>query len=92
MAKSKTGSVKIPMSLLEKIICLLEWLTPDLDEYDPMVLEDHDDIVVALKKLQESIALRDEYSRFVNDCSYEIRWQSRMNHVKYKRDEANLPF
>ena len=92
MAKSKTGSVKIPMSLLKKIICLLEVLTPDLDEYDPTILEDHDDIVVALKNMQQSIELRDEYNRIINDSSYEIRWESRMNRTKYKKDEAYLPF
>ena len=92
MAKSRTTSVTIPMSLLEKIICLLEWLTPDLDDYDPLILEDHDNIVVALRKLQESIALRDEYKRYANDCSYEIRWDSRMNRILRKRDEDKLPF
>ena len=92
MAKSKTGSVEIPMPFLKKIICLLEWLTPDLDEYDPTILDDHDNIVVALKKLQESIELRDDYTRLINDSSYDIRWESRMNHNRWKKDEANLPF
>ena len=92
MAKLKTGNVKIPMSLLEKIICMLECLAPDLDEYDPMLVEDYDDIVLALNDMKKSIELRDNFTRIVNDCSYEIRWASRMERARNKRYEADLPF
>jgi len=92
MAKSKAEKVKIPMSLMEKVICMLVNLTPDLDEYGPVLVQDHRDIVLALKNLKKSIELRDDYSRFIHDTAHDMRWESHMEYAQYRIDEADLPF
>lgn len=93
MAKSKAGSVKIPMSLLKKIICLLVCCEPSYEDCDdPMFIEDYSDILLALKNMEQSIELHDASARIINDCSYDIRWQSRMDYANNKHYEANLPF
>ena len=92
MAKLTTGNIKIPVSLMGKIICALECLEPDLDEYGPNMVRDHGEIVLALNNLIRSIELRDDYTRFIKDTSVDMRWQSHMEYAQYKRDEAELPF
>ena len=92
MAKSKTISVKIPMSLMGKIICALECVEPNLDEHGPNLVEDHDCIVRVLKNLQQSIDLRDSYNRFLKDSWHDLRWAEHMEYLQYKRDDAELPF
>jgi len=92
MAKSKTESVKIPMELMSKIIRMLEYLEPDLDEYDHTIVEDHYDIVLALKNKKKSIELRDDYSRFIKGSSHDMHWGPHIENAQHKYDEADLPF
>ena len=66
MAKSKTESVKIHMSMVRRIICALDYLAPDLDSYGATVVEDYNAIVNALKNLEKSTELRHDYTQFIN--------------------------
>ena len=89
MAKLKTESVKIPMTLLKRIISLLEYLCPDADVYDSFVIEDHGETVTALHNLEKSIELRNAFDRFINDCESDIPWESRLYSLNH---ESDLPF
>ena len=91
MAKSKSESVnvKIPMSLLTRIICLLEcW---DLDDYDREIIEEHSEIVPALTNLKKSIESHSAFVQFLNDSEYDSRWKSCFSYLQRKR-ESELPF
>ena len=89
MSKSKSESVKIPMALLTRIICLLEcW---DLDDYDREIVEEHSDIVLALNNLKKSIESHSVFVQFLNDSEYDSRWKSCFYYLQRKR-ESELPF
>ena len=91
MEKLKTESIKIPLSLLKKIICLLEYWDPDMDEYDPAIVKNHGEIVLALNNMKKSIELRNAFTRIINDSEYDPRWESHMNYLQRKH-ESDLPF
>jgi len=76
--------IKIPLSLLTRIIYLLEcW---DINGYDPVVVEDYGEIVLALNKKKQSIELRHAYARIINAGDDDARWQARMNYLQRKRE------
>ena len=81
------------MTMLTKIIYLLEcW---DLAECcEQTIMEDHRDIVLALKNMKLSIELRDSCYQIMNDSNYDSRWESRRDYyIQRKRDDLDeIPF
>jgi len=90
MAKSST-SVKVPMSLLTKIICLLECLEPE--DCDQVIVKDHREIALALKNLKNSVDTHNAFVQILNNSEFNssYRREQRYNYLQRKR-ELDLPF
>ena len=75
--------VKIPLSLLSQTIALLEhW---NLDGYDPTILCDYDHVYMAFLKKQQSLDLREAYSKIVFAEDEDSRFEARMQYLHEKR-------
>jgi len=78
MAKSE--NIKIPTSLFERVVYLLECL--DLSGYDPVVRSDYDDVVHALTKKKQSLELRDAYAKIICALDEDSRNLARLNYLQ----------
>jgi len=77
-------NVKIPLQLLSQTIALLEnW---DLDDYDPAIHHDYDNVYTALLKKWQSLALREAYARIIFADNEDSRLAARMHYLQQKRD------
>ena len=79
----KPENILISRALFERIIYLLEcW---DIDEYDPVIQEDHSDVYNALRKKNEILKLRRDYSKIICAIDEDSRNDARLTYLQRKR-------
>jgi len=83
-------NITIPLSLLKKIIDLLEYW--DIHEYDYAIQQDHSDILFALNKKIQCIELREAYARIIYADDEDARHEARMRYLRQKRELNEPPF
>ena len=74
-------NVKIPLDLLKKIIYLLEYINVD----EPALKNDLENILFALYKKMESLALRDSYAKIIYAKDEDARHLAKMSYLQQKR-------
>jgi len=80
---SKFPNVLIPITLFKKIIELLEYW--DISNYDLSIQDDYRDILDALRAKQESMDLRNTYTKIILAKDEDQRHMARMNYLQHKR-------
>ena len=81
-------NITIPLSLFSKITYLLDNM--DISDIPPYLRSDYADILFALMKKQQSIELREAYSKIINADSDVDRHDSRMQYLLLKREKYEL--
>jgi hypothetical protein len=77
-------NVKIPCSLLAKIIDLLEYWE-DIRVYDWSIQQDYDDVLFALHQKKQALSLREAYARIIYAPDEDSRHDARMEYLSQKR-------
>ena len=77
------ANIKIPQELLAQVIYLLEHI--DISSYDPAIRHDYNAVYMAFLKKEQSIELRDAYSKMVFAENEEERTEARLNYLRLKR-------
>ena len=77
-------NVKIPISLLEQAIELLEYI--DTSMYDEPIPWEHEQILLALRKKRLQLELRRAYSEIVFAPDEDKRCDARMRYLQKKRN------
>ena len=77
-------NVKIPFSLLSKIIDLLEYWD-DIRAYDWPIQQDYDDVLFVLNQKKQNLALREAYARIIYAPDDECRHDARLQYLAQKR-------
>jgi len=80
---SKSENVKIPLSLLLRIIALLEYW--DIAKYDPVIQNDYDNVYGALVQKRQRLELRETYSKIVCAETEDARHFARIEYLRQKR-------
>ena len=83
-------NITIPLSLLKKIIDLLDYW--DIHEYDYAIQQDYSDILFALNKKMQIVELREAYARIIYADDDDARHEARMRYLRQKRELNESPF
>jgi len=76
-------NVMIPLSLLDKVIELLDhW---DISEYGPSLRYDYENVFWALKVKKQKLELRDAYAKIIRADNEDDRDDARMQYLLQKR-------
>ena len=81
-------NITIPTSLFSKMTYLLDNM--DISDIPPYLRSDYADILFALMKKQQSIELRDAYSKIINADPDVDRHDARMQYLLLKRDKYDI--
>jgi len=81
-------NITIPLPLFSKITNLLDNL--DISDIPPFLRTDYSDILFAMMKKQQSIELREAYSKIINADSDDDRHDARMRYLFLKRDKYEI--
>ena len=76
-------NVKIPLSLLNQTIDLLECI--DVANFDPILLCYHKIVLSAFLKKKQSVELRKSYAKIIFADNEDKQWEARMNYLQKKR-------
>jgi len=90
MTKPTEPNVKIPMSLLNQTIDLLE--TVDLyafPDYDQSVIWAYENVLSAFRKKKRSLELRQTYAEIIFAADDDKRFDARMRYLQEKRQIVN---
>ena len=74
------GNISMPLSLMKKIMYVLEQL--DVSAYDPAIQIEHTSILFWLNKKQRALDLREKYSKMVAAYDEESRDAARIEYLK----------
>ena len=83
-------NVMIPLTLLNRLIDLIEYL--DISNYDAVIRLEHWELLKRLRDKQHKRELRDGYAKITNAKNQPDRDEARINYPEYKswlRDVAN---
>jgi len=80
-------NVKIPLTLLNQTVELLEQI--DVSGYENLVLSEYEPVLSALRKKQQSLALRRAYAKIIFAKDENERFEARMRYLQQKRDITN---
>jgi len=77
-------NVKIPLSLLNQAIDLLEYI--NVSDYDPTIVLEYDIVLSALLKKKQSLDLRQSYAKIIFAEDEDKRFDARMQYLQHKRE------
>jgi hypothetical protein len=80
----KDQNVKIPLSLLNKAIEVLEYI--DLSDYYPPFTFMFDDVLSAFRRKTQSVHLRQTYAEIIFAENEDARFDARIKYLREKRD------
>ena len=76
-------NVLIPLSLLDRLIDLLEYW--NIREYDPSIRDDYYDILATLQVKKQKLELRDAYAKIIQADNPDDQHEARMRYLQLKR-------
>ena len=77
-------NVKIPLSLLEQVIELLEYV--DVSMYDEPIPSMHETVLFALYKKRSQLELRQAYAEIIFAKDEDEQFDARMRYLQKKRN------
>ena len=78
-------NVKIPLSLLNQTIDLLECIDLETANFDPILLCYHKIVLSAFLKKKQSLELRKSYAKIIFAENEDKQWDARMDYLQKKR-------
>lgn len=83
-----TENVKIPLSLLNQTIDLLEYI--DVSRYSHPIPLEYENVLSALRLKKQNLALRQAYAGIVFAKNEDERLNARLKYLQEKRNLADL--
>jgi len=77
-------NVKIPLTLLNQAIDLLEYI--DISKYEHPIPMEYENVLSAFRKKKQSLALRQTYAKVIFAEDEDARFDARMKYLQEKRN------
>jgi len=84
------ANVKIPLSLLNQAIYILDNI--EVFNYGDTFLAEYYDLLAALRRKKDSLALREAYAKIINAKDEDSRHWARMQYLEKRRGVNNDGF